>query len=73
MTRRCAEELVFLTMPATTLQNIEDLIDPEIKEKIQSQGVSFNEIIQSAYENELRPQSLLQVVSNDKEIHIFLN
>lgn len=66
------EEKVHLTFPVGVLMNIEEYISEEIKEKIIDKKIDITSLITKAYEDELRPQSILTIVDNNKEIEIKL-
>jgi predicted unusual protein kinase regulating ubiquinone biosynthesis (AarF/ABC1/UbiB family) len=66
-------EKVFLSMPSTVLQDIENYINDDIRDRIIKEGISLEKIIQTAYKNKLQPQKLIHLQGDDKEVLIYLN
>jgi predicted unusual protein kinase regulating ubiquinone biosynthesis (AarF/ABC1/UbiB family) len=67
------KQKILLTFPPTILKNIEEYIDNEIKEKIAQRNIDIKSIIEKAYKRGLRPQTIINLNYDSKEIHIKLS
>lgn len=63
---------VGLDLPRYSVDNLEQLIDPEIQKKIKENGMDINEIQRKARENAYQPMDLLQWEGDGKRIRIAL-
>lgn len=66
------EEVVALTFPIHTLQNLEDLIDDELMQKIREQNLDVTEIKQQAFRSGLIKQDLFKIKKGNRMVRIWI-
>ena len=66
------KEKISLKLPRKAVENLDDFIDSELREKIERQKISIPQIIHRARESAYAPQDLLELKSESKNIFISL-
>ena len=65
-------EKVKLSFPSTTLLDLPDYLEEDIKQKLNEQGISLTGIIAQAVDSGVRPGVLFQVKDQFKELKVWL-
>ncbi len=63
---------VKLTFPVHAVENLRDLVPPEVEEKLRRQGLQIEHLVENARRNQFSPQSLFKLVDKGKEIDVYL-
>lgn len=63
---------VQLALPRSSVESLEDLMDDELVEKLQSEGINLDKIVQRTRRSGYRPGELFSVQNGDKEVRVYL-
>ncbi len=64
---------VKLTFPVHAVENLRDLVPPEVEEKLRRQGLQIEHLVENARRNQFSPQSLFKLVDKGREIDVYLS
>jgi predicted unusual protein kinase regulating ubiquinone biosynthesis (AarF/ABC1/UbiB family) len=69
---RDGNQKAHITLPSSVVIELNEVIDKEIKEKIEKRGMNIDSIIQQAVKNGLKPQLLFLLDEDDDEFKVYL-
>lgn len=67
------KDKVYLTLPRSSIEELESLIDENLKNKLSEQNIQTDQLVSKAREEAYQPMSLFKVSQdNGKEVHVYL-